>query len=708
MDIKKLIEEYDIIFDSMEKESGVNEVTDEKEEKNESVNEEKDLAEIPADMEKAEYKEIDVKEPEVEKAPIKEEVADKITFKLGDADVEVTNETDEEFTAEEILDVIEKENPAIFFNNADAYHFIMDFSFEKNGKTYWIESKNIEGDFSKFELNIYSGINESKSLLKAYENCEKADIKKAEYNEIKAKKIEVDKPAGLKEEKIDEVSLETAELTNDLRQADYVKKVLDMKASGEEIDREIAKEAEKKLKKNTKLLKKWKKSKGIEESVKTKEEVLDKIVKEVYAKIEKLYNNDKDLMEYVYVEPVIKKGHYDDGSDLYGIEVRLELDYDGMMNMADELDPILRKYDKDAYFDMETGGIMMAALNLDKYKSLKEDWDDDDDYEDEDEDWEEMLYDFIAELPSKLEKELGKEFSCHQTDDTVYVNCNKYPDNTVFIQPIEDSTQMVNVGILDDSNEEMECYEIDVDSLDDWSVKNIADNVKELFEENAENIDESLNEMNDRTVYNVKQARRDNFRNSGYTREEGIKFGKNDTLYNQRIKSKGLGIEDGIDNLVNIGFDKLSAYKPSVVKAVKEIMARACELGLAEPYDFGKGKGKYRCVDGNSIEDVVKGLLDDKIARKIAMSYVNKQNKGAGLPLRTDESLNEEVVAKFDNGKHEIVKCDKGYFNRYNIKEGKARFTTKCVESLPTALTALKKRFPKAEEVKVENKEENK
>ena len=65
-----------------------------------------------------------------------------------------------------------------------------------------------------------------------------------------------------------------------------------------------------------------------------------------------------------------------------------------------------------------------------------------------------------------------------------------------------------------------------------------------------------------------------------------------------------------------------------------------------------------------------------------------------------EESLNEDVVAKFDGGKHEIVKCKEGYFNRYNIKEGKARFTTKCVESLPTALGALKKRFPKAEEDK--------
>ena len=58
------------------------------------------------------------------------------------------------------------------------------------------------------------------------------------------------------------------------------------------------------------------------------------------------------------------------------------------------------------------------------------------------------------------------------------------------------------------------------------------------------------------------------------------------------------------------------------------------------------------------------------------------------------------VVVSYDNGKHEIVKCDKGYFNKYNITEGKARFTTKCVKTLPTAIGALKKRFPDAEEDK--------
>ena len=138
---------------------------------------EEGLEEKPAKMKKAEYKKTDIKKPEVE--PLKEEVAEKLTFKLGDADVEVTNNTKETFTAEEILKAIEDEKPAIFWNDVDCYHYIMDFSFEKNGKKYWIESKKIQGDFSKFELNIYEGFNESLagSMLKNLDRVSDKEVK---------------------------------------------------------------------------------------------------------------------------------------------------------------------------------------------------------------------------------------------------------------------------------------------------------------------------------------------------------------------------------------------------------------------------------------------------------------------------------------------------------------------------------------------------
>lgn len=82
-----------------------------------------------------------------------------IKFKLGDADVIVTNSTDDNIAADEIKKVIQDKNPAIFFNDNTSTHYIMDFSFDLNGKKYWIESTHIAGDFSTFNFNIYNGAN---------------------------------------------------------------------------------------------------------------------------------------------------------------------------------------------------------------------------------------------------------------------------------------------------------------------------------------------------------------------------------------------------------------------------------------------------------------------------------------------------------------------------------------------------------------------
>ena len=106
---------------------------------------------------------------------------------------------------------------------------------------------------------------------------------------------------------------------------------------------------------------------------------------------------------------------------------------------------------------------------------------------------------------------------------------------------------------------------------------------------------------------------------------------------------------------------------------------------------------KYTKVyDASELQDTDLQDIEDAYGTVIVVGDFKRLPKNESLK----EKITEEVVAKFDNGKHEIVKCKEGYFNRYNIKNGKARTTTKCLESLPSALMALKKRFPKAEEVK--------
>jgi hypothetical protein len=81
MDIKSLLEEYDIIMDDMEASSGLNTVIEpKKEEKNESI----DLTEIPANMEQATYKDIKIKKPEVDDQPI----AKKLLSQCEDLDID--------------------------------------------------------------------------------------------------------------------------------------------------------------------------------------------------------------------------------------------------------------------------------------------------------------------------------------------------------------------------------------------------------------------------------------------------------------------------------------------------------------------------------------------------------------------------------------------------------------------------------------------
>lgn len=74
-------------------------------------------------------------------------------FKMDQWEIELL-QCPEELTDEDVENALRKQNPTIFFNNAQGYHYFMDFSFEVNGKKYWCESKRIAGDFTKMELII--------------------------------------------------------------------------------------------------------------------------------------------------------------------------------------------------------------------------------------------------------------------------------------------------------------------------------------------------------------------------------------------------------------------------------------------------------------------------------------------------------------------------------------------------------------------------
>lgn len=75
---------------------------------------------------------------------------------------------------------------------------------------------------------------------------------------------------------------------------------------------------------------------------------------------------DELIKDYLYIDIVPTE----DGRTK--VEVRCELSYDTLDEIADELNPIIQKLDKDAYFDHEDAGIINAFLNQKIEENLNE------------------------------------------------------------------------------------------------------------------------------------------------------------------------------------------------------------------------------------------------------------------------------------------------------------------------------------------------
>lgn len=59
---------------------------------------------------------------------------------------------------------------------------------------------------------------------------------------------------------------------------------------------------------------------------------------------------------------------FDDDENRIEVEVGAEVDYDGLMQIAQELDPIIQSYDKAAYLDAEDAGLLIAFIPYDSLR----------------------------------------------------------------------------------------------------------------------------------------------------------------------------------------------------------------------------------------------------------------------------------------------------------------------------------------------------
>lgn len=156
---------------------------------------------------------------------------------------------------------------------------------------------------------------------------------------------------------------------------------------------------------------------------------------------------------------------------------------------------------------------------------------------------------------------------------------------------------------------------------------------------------------------------------------------------------------DEIYGLVNDAWDAKVTIQPATAQqeSLNEISAETASI-----------TNTFRNIDAHTKNAKAKQTGDpaDKAAAEKANKKAAKNNelykkwkKAKGL----EESKKSNIVAVFteNNNTHEIVRNSKGNYNiRYNVVEGKARFTKAGVKSLPVAVDSLKKRFPEAKEVK--------
>ena len=108
-----------------------------------------------------------------------------------------------------------------------------------------------------------------------------------------------------------------------------------------------------------------------------KREIIKSLQDKLITRCAKWFRDDFGHMDDSELAEFLPELGYNDINDMFVVEVtleddgriraevRAELSYDGLYDLGDACNPIVQKYDKEAYFDMDQPGIMSAYLDLD-------------------------------------------------------------------------------------------------------------------------------------------------------------------------------------------------------------------------------------------------------------------------------------------------------------------------------------------------------
>lgn len=246
-------------------------------------------------------------------------------------------------------------------------------------------------------------------------------------------------------------------------------------------------------------------------------------------------------------------------------------------------------------------------------------------------------------------------------------------------------------------------------------IKKAEKNADLMAKRNARKNESKINEISDKLASKVVSKRMDQYKKEGDELDKqaaDVVNAQNSLNPNVREIEKEYG--NNLDNF-------FGGIKQKAHKLYRTINKRAQRLGKENEYgqyfdSLRKNESKLNEISDeladnvntqrqvNALKTAVKYVNDKTEENRLAAKDArNKAKKNNELTKKWKDSKNEsmDIVAKFNEGNnvHEIVKTDKGYNIRYNVVEGKAKTTTAPVKSLPVALDALKKRYPKAEQV---------
>ena len=279
-------------------------------------------------------------------------------------------------------------------------------------------------------------------------------------------------------------------------------------------------------------------------------------------------------------------------------------------------------------------------------------------YEDlEDDEWE---YEADPELDEEIENTL-QDYA-----DGLGINIGEIEDIDEAYQYVVDT-----LGIDLDLHQITSCIDKHIDEIEQFKQDTMEESLKEEFKGEDFYHYASYNKCKD--IKKIKELIK--------TIRDDIKDAKDDKKLQQELKqdlNKAKSLLKTVQDL------KKNESK------INEISVETAEqVNIERQKQALKKQAQAAQAVKDSEEANEKAVKSDKL--------LNKWKKSKGI-------TESKLVARFteNNNVHEIVKNKQGGYNiRYNVVEGKAQSVRGSVKSLPVALDVLKKRFPEAEEIKL-------